>query len=380
MTLAFIKSAAAQGAEVVNYLQVIQLLEENGHVVGVEAQDCLTGTKIKIKARIVVNSAGPFVQDVNKSVSGLRLHHKLTGFSRGVHMVTRQLEPEFAMALTTRKKTEGFVTRGGRHFFIIPWRGQSLIGTTNVPLTESLDSIKVTRKDIDDFLLDINEALPSVQLTFADVRYAFTGIYPIIAREIKTDTYQGTGEFQIVDHAVKDGVEGMVTALGAKFTTARNVAEQCVDLVTKKLGGRQSSSRTANIRLWEGDIDDIENFTAHCLQKYSSILDDKSIIHLLQNYGCRIDELIEQGRGQNMLVRLSPDRETLAIEVQYAVQEEMALTLEDVIFRRTGIGTIGYPGDEYIRCCADIMAPLLGWDKAEINTQLNQVRDRYNYT
>ena len=378
MTLAFVKTAVENGAQVANYIQAGRLLIQGKRVIGVSVGDCLTGEEFSIRARMVINSAGPYCQAINETVTGLRLHHRLTGFSRGVHLVTRQLEPDYAMALTTKKKTEGFITRGGRHFFIIPWRGRSLIGTTNVPLTGKLDDIRVTKDDVDDFLLDINEALPSVKLTRDDVFYAFTGIYPIIAREIKPDTYQGTGEFQIVDHGRKDGIDGIITALGAKFTTAGNVARQAVDLVADKLGGNIAEVRRDETRLLEGRIEDITGFTADCLKKYSSLLPEESIRHLLRNYGSTIDEVIEQGKRKNMLIRLCPERETLEIEIDYGVRCEMAITLDDMLFRRTGIGTIGYPGDEAVARCADLMGDILGWDDAEKEQQVAAVRRRYD--
>jgi len=379
MTLAFLKTSVANGARIANYLQVERLLADGGKVVGVQVRDRLSSDEFQIHARLVVNSAGPYVQAINKSVPGLRLHHTLTGFSRGVHLVTRKLESRYAMALATRKKTEGFITRGGRHFFIIPWRDCSLIGTTNVPLTEKLDKIRVTARDIDDFLKDINETLPSVRLTTSDVRYAFTGVYPIIAREIKPDTYQGTGEFQIVDHEKKDGIKGIVTALGAKFTTARKVAEQSVDLVISKLGCRDPGCRTADTRLLEGNLTDIRSFTSECIERYSTLLTENSIRHLLCNYGRTIDQLVEQGREKQLLAKLTPDRETLEIEIDYAVRHEMARTLEDVVFRRTGLGTIGYPGDEAMIRCAELMGEVLHWDEAEIQHQLAAVKAHYEY-
>lgn len=378
MTLAFLKTAVKNGACIGNYLQVDQLLAQRRRVTGVQVTDGLTGDTVSIHARMVVNSAGPYTQAINESVPGLRLHHRLIGFSRGVHLVTRQLEPKYAMALTTKKKTEGFITRGGRHFFILPWRGCSLIGTTNVPLTEKLDDIRVTKKDIVDFLCDINEALPSIRLTMDDVYYAFTGIYPIIAKEIKPDTYQGTGEFQIVDHAEKDGIQGIVTALGAKFTTARNVARQAVDLVTDKLDARVADCRTVETQLLEGRIDDISGFTAGCIERYSSLLPEVTILHLLRNYGSTIDQLIERGKQQNMLTKICPERETLEIEVDYGVRHEMAITLDDIMFRRTGLGTIGYPGDKAVARCADIMGDILGWDDAQKEQQIAVVRRRYD--
>ena len=142
MTLAVLKSAARHGAEVANHLQVDGLLGEAGRVVGARVTDRIHGDSFAIRARLTVNAAGPYVQGINESVPQLRLKERLTGFSKGVHLVVRQLEPEYALALTTGKKIEGIVSRGGRHFFIIPWRGCSLIGTTNVPFLSLITHLR----------------------------------------------------------------------------------------------------------------------------------------------------------------------------------------------------------------------------------------------
>jgi len=379
MTLAFCKTAARNGADLANYVEVLDLLATGENVQGARVRDRLGDEEFEVRARLVINSAGPFVQAVNQSVPGLRLHHRLTGFSRGVHLVTRQLEPDYALALTTRKKTEGFITRGGRHFFIIPWRGRSLIGTTNVPIEGRLEDIRVTRKDIDDFLADINQSLPDVDLQFSDVHYAFTGIYPIIAREIKPDTYQGTGEFQIVDHAKKDGINGIITALGAKFTTARHVAARTVDLAGVRLGRKMVPCATASTPLIEGAIDDVQHFWDSCQARYGDLLEPEFIEHLIRNHGAEIDRLVSMGKSGNGLEPICADRNTLKVEIVYAVEEEMARTLEDVVFRRTGLGTIGHPGEEALQYCLAIMADILGWDQDERQRQLAAVEARYQF-
>ena len=379
MCLAFLKSAVGRGAIVANYLEVQDYLTRNGRVEGVKVMDRLDGQKFDIRARLVVNAAGPFVQTINKACPSLGLHHPLTSFSRGVHLVTRQIEPEYALALTTEKKTEGLITRGGRHFFIIPWRGHSLIGTTNVPVKGELTSIRVTARDVEEFLADINSSLPGIALRGEDVKYAFTGLYPIIARRIKPDTYQGTGEYQIVDHAKKDGIEGCITALGAKYTTARHVAASTVDLVFLKLGERDPGCSTASVPLDEGAIQDLYAFRRQCQKEYEALLEPELIDHLLINHGREINTLIRIGGKRDMLERVAANRRTLEVEIAYAVSREMACTLEDVVFRRTGMGTIGHPGRQALRRCAGIMAELLEWGPDEIERQIALVEQRYCY-
>lgn len=379
MTLAFLKSAVSNGAVIANYAEVLTLLVDGNKVFGVKVVDRLTGEEFDIQAKVIVNAAGPHVQLVNSSIPQLRLKQRINAFSKGVHLVTRQLEPKYALALTTEKKTESIVSRGGRHFFILPWRGRSLIGTTNVPFSGNLDDVRVTAKDVDDFLMDINDSLGEQVLSRDDIYYAFTGLYPLISEDVKSDTYQGTGDYQIIDHARTDGIEAVVTALGAKYTTGRFVAAKTVDLLFAKMERPAVPCTTAMTRLIDGDIEDIAEFRKNCRQRYSSLLDEETIDYLLTCYGTEIENLIALGREKDLLHKLCPDREALEVEVHYAVSCEMAMTLDDVVFRRTGLGTIGYPGEEAIKRCAHIMGELLGWGDGERQDQIALVNERYEY-
>lgn len=378
MTLAFIKTAAANGARAANHARVEKLLvDDTGkRVWGAEVQDLLSGTRHRIQADLVINAAGPYVQQINDSIPQLRLEHSLTGFSKGVHLVTRQLHPAYALALSSAKKTDGLVSRGGRHFFIIPWRGRSLIGTTNVPFKGSLDAVQVTEEDIADFLKDINGAFPALQLGRHDLRYAFTGLYPLVAREIKSDTYQGTGAYQVIDHA-RNGVDGMMTVLGAKFTTARRLAEKGVDMAMAKLGRVDPGCTTARIPLKEGAIASYQHFLADCEERYGSILPKACIHALVRNHGAETHALVDEGKRRGRLHQLTPERETLQIEIDWAIEHEMALTLDDLVFCRTGLITIGHPGETVLRACAERMGAQLGWDEVEIQRQIAQVQQRF---
>jgi len=380
MTLAFLKTAVENGADLANYVQAERYVEEQGRVTGVQARDELAGQEFIVTARLVINSSGPAAQALNSSVAGLRLKKKLTGFSRGVHLVTRQIHEQYALALTTRKKTEGFITRGGRHFFIIPWRGRSLIGTTNVPFEGDFDDMRVTSKDIDDFLVDINEALPDVHLTRRDVFYAFTGLYPLIVKDVRSDTYQGTGEYQLVDHLEADGIDGVMTALGAKFTTARNVAEKTVDMAVAKLQQECAPCRTVSTPLIEGRMRDVARFVAEKKEQYKNLLSPDMVTHLIRYHGTEIDRIMELATASPKQLEPLPAPGTLlGVEILYAVREEMALHMDDVLFRRTGGGTIGRPDAACLDRVAAIMAEELGWDAEQKQRETNRVLSRYRY-
>lgn len=380
MTLAFLKTAVDHGAVVANYVRVIDIIQKNGKISGVVCHDAVAGREFTIRAKLVINAAGPFLPGINRLIRGLRLRKETTGFSKGVHLVTRQIEGRFALALSSGKKTEGLVTRGGRHIFVIPWRGRSLIGTTNVPFPGDLDQVRVTGRDIRDFLQDINAILPGVSLRESDVCFAFAGLYPLISDEIKTDTYQGTGEYQVVDHAKKDGLEGIVSVLGAKYTTARVIAEQAVDVVVDKLGLPDAPCRTSHEPLSEGDIDNLQQFIAEKQERYRNVLAADTVSNLIAAHGSALDRVVTYLlQTDGYLEQLSADRETLVGEVAYAVEQEMACTMEDVVFARTGLGTIGHPGEAVLRRIFEIMSTLLAWPVERYRQELAAVEQRYHY-
>jgi glycerol-3-phosphate dehydrogenase len=379
MTLAVLKTAFRGGAAIANHCSVRQLLWQKDRVIGAQVMDQLTGETFDIRARITLNSTGPHVQIINGSAPGLRLKRRLTGFSKGVHLVTRQLEPEYALALTTGKKLEGLVSRGGRHFFIIPWRGCSLIGTTNVPFSGNIDDIQVTSRDIDDFLAEINESLPDAQLTTNDIRYSFCGLYPLVAKDVRTDTYQGTGDYQVLDHEKARGVKGIITVLGAKYTTTRHVAESGINLAAAKLGFRTHPCTSAITRLAEGEIEHLHHFKEECYRQYRQVLPESLISELIMNHGKEIHEIIAAGRKEDTLQKVTAERNVLNAEIDHAIHHEMAITLDDLLFRRTGLGTIGHPGIPAITHCASRMADVLGWSTAEKNRQIALAERRYIY-
>ncbi len=376
MTLAFLKSAVRGGAAVGNYLTVEGVLRRDGRVEGVTIVDTLTGDRFDIQARIVVNAAGPWLPGLNERLGVGRLRVPISGFSTGAHIVTRQVADTFALALPTRRRSSSILDRGGRHVFVIPWRGHSLIGTSDRPFTGELDDVGPTEADIVDLLSDVNEALPGLGLTRSDVLHAFAGLYPLTARDVRPDVYQGTGDYQVIDHGHVAGHDGVVSVLGAKYTTARRLAERATALLGSRLGRGSMPSRTGQTQLVGGEIDDLERFTNDAVARHAQRLERDSVEHLVHHYGTELDAVVAAGAAGDgrLLTPLSPDRESVGAEVRFAVEEEMAVTLSDVVFRRTGLGTLGDPGVECLSRCAEIMGACLGWSDARMRDEVQQTR------
>ena len=244
MTLAFLKAAARNGAVIANYLEVEGLVADRSRVRGVRVRDRQEGTAFEIRTRLVANAAGPWIPDLNHTFKMTGPGRTITGFSKGAHVVTRQLVPDYALVLRTRQKQQAVISRGGRHLFVIPWRQHSLIGTTNVPFAGHPDDALATADDINTCLEEIHEALPEANVTRDDVRHAYAGLYPLTAASIRPDVYQGSSEYQVIDHARSDNVDGFISVLGAKYTTARALAEHATGLIVRKLGLSARPCRT----------------------------------------------------------------------------------------------------------------------------------------
>ncbi len=352
MTLAVVRAAAAAGAVVANYVEATGLLRDGMRVTGVRARGMLAPAvpeDFAVRARIVANTTGPWAPLVARGLghpAGERY-----ALAKGCHIVTRPITRSGALAIATRHKREGLVTRGGRHLFVIPWRGRSLIGTTNVPFTGDPDQVAVTAKDVTDFIAEINAAYPAAGLAHEDVEHAFAGLYPLIDTEVRADVYQGASKVEIHDHE-KDGITGLVTVIGAKYTTARHLAELAINLVHRKLGAVPPPSRTAETPVPGGRIERSSDFLAAALaaDAEGARLGEEVVRELVHAYGdemgtvvVRVETNPDEGR------RVAATRPTIRAMVRHAVQAEMALRLSDVVFRRTGLGTIGHPGEDVPR-------------------------------
>jgi glycerol-3-phosphate dehydrogenase len=377
MTLAFLKTASANGAAIANYVEAEAFVRSSERVSGVVARDRLTGREVRIGARLTINAAGPWIDALDRKLGVGPLNRQITGFSRGAHIVTRQVLRDMAIVLPTTRRTQAVVTRGGRHVFVIPWRGCSLIGTSDRPFTGNPDDVQPTAEDVEDLLRDVNDGLPGAGLTRGDVRHAFAGLYPLTESRLSDDVYQGTGDYQIVDHAARDHVQGCMSVLGAKFTTARRLAERATDLAIRKLGRPAVPCATRSTPLVGGNIQDLPALTKAAEARLSRLGPDV-VANLVASYGAEIDEATDPDAcAPQGLERLTSHRETVESEVAFAVEREMAVCLDDVVFRRTGLGTIGHPGLACLRRCADIIGVRLGWGADHKVQQIRQTERQF---
>jgi len=364
LTLAFIKSAVAHGAKAANYAKVEGFLMDAGNrVAGVKVKDLLTGEVHDIAGTVTVNCGGPWADLLLDMAKPDGKDAPMLRRSEGIHIIT-------AKRLLSGQYIVGSMTPSGRHFFLIPWRNHTLIGTTDKPFNGNPDDYRVTRESIMELIDDVNRSFGDGKLSYEDVKHTYGGLRPLVEKETR-ETYASSRKYEIYDN--KDaGLDGLITVEGGKYTTSRRLAENCLKIVAVKLGRNLGKSVTNKKFLTGCEIKDL-NFFMNEARAQDNGLSPATLEYLARNYGTEYREIAKLAReDQSLSETLNNDGEIQA-QVVYAVRNEMARTLSDIVMRRTGIGTLGNPGEEVLRKVADVAARELRWDKEKTEKEIAAV-------
>jgi glycerol-3-phosphate dehydrogenase len=239
LTVAFAHAAAAAGAALANHLEAVGLLRDGARVVGIRARDHATGRELEVRARYVLNVAGPGALAL---LAQAGLAPPPVPFLRATNLV-------FARPAGVRVAVGA--ESGGRFLFLVPWRDHTMVGTAYEP-AEVLERPDSTRA----FLTEAQHAFPWADLRAAELSLVHRGLVPGSggAAGLRTRTL-------LIDHEAEGRVPGLVSLLGVKFTTARGVAQTAVDLVARRLGRPIAACRTASTplpraRVLEGPLED----------------------------------------------------------------------------------------------------------------------------
>lgn len=357
--LSFIRSAARQGAKVANYAEVIDLVREGKRLNGAFVRDVPSGKTYEIRATVTANVSGPWADHLLGLCKGVV--ERRVRRSKGIHIITRSLSSEYGVTVITGRKG---------HIFSLPWRGHSLIGITDTEFFGDPDDLKVTREDIEDFLTRINEFFPGARLTVQDVRTCYAGLRPIVDQDVEI-VYDASRRYEIYDHEKDEGIQGMVTVVGGKYTTSRHLAEQVVSVVMRKLNKPDPGCRTESLPLHGGDIADLPSYLEGATRSNPFGLSPGTCEHLIGMYGTAHKELFPILEGSaGARDPICDDQPDILAEIDYAVEREMCLTLPDLLLRRTGIGTLGDPGQGCVRRCAERMGQLKGWSQDRVQEEI----------
>lgn len=354
LTLAAALDAAALGATVVNHAEVRALVHERGRVSGAVVADTLpagAGREVSVRARAVVDAAGPW-GDAVRRLDDAAATAEVRG-TKGTHIVVPRERIGNHAALTLLHPADG------RVMFVLPAGTQSLVGTTDTPTDESPATVRASADDVRYLLDAANHFFPEASLREADVVSAWAGIRPLVASGYGAGPAAASRE-----HAVHRSASGLISISGGKLTTFRVMAADTVDAVERALGRSPTPAPTADRPLPGGDIASLESEIAAAAAAVGARgAGHATAEHLVESYGSAWRRVWALATASPELAEpLAPGLPYLVAELPYAIEHERALTLGDLLLRRTHVAFEARDhGREAARAALPLVAATLGW-------------------
>ena len=355
-------SASQHGAVILTYARVDKFIVEDNDVRGVEFTNVLCNTAHAARALVTVNASGPWVDEVLTGTS--RRADRLICGTKGSHLVVGEFSGAPADALYVEAQEDG------RPFFIIPWNGVYLIGTTDLPYSGNLDELEADEAEIHYLLNETNRVIPQAQLNRDAILYTYSGVRPLPCRSHR-DPKSITRRHFIHDHS--PALRGFISIVGGKLTTYRNLSEQTTDLLFKKLGRISPICATAVEPLPGAAVDDEAAFVGQL--KESSELPEAVIERLLRIYGTRAKDVLKIAASDAELRKpFSALTGAIGAEIIFSFRDEMAQTLTDCLSRRTMVGINEAAGLDAVEAAAGIAQKYLSWEDNRVAQEIAMYR------
>jgi len=300
--------AEAHGALILNHARAASYLRDGSRVIGASIEDRIGGSTFGLRARITVNATGPWL---DRTLAPLRPGARpVLRLTKGTHLVVPR---------ATEQAHVLFAKRDGRLFFVLPWNGYTMIGTTDTDYAGDPGDAEASREDVEYLRTEASRAFPHAP--FERIHFTWAGVRALV-REEGVSEGQVSRKHKLYDHRRRDGIEGVLSVIGGKITAYRAIAEEVTDLVARRLGSAARCETSA--RPLPG-----------------------------------AERPATSGAGA-----ICPHATATADDVVRAVRAEWAMTLGDVLLRRTAIGLAACQGLDRIDALAELVGAELGWDAA----------------
>lgn len=353
-------AAQAAGAVTRNHTAAVSFVREGSRVSGAVLVDAVTGVARTVHARVVINAAGPWIDDV---LAGSPMgSERLNGGTKGTHLVVRRFAGGPATDCVYYEARSD-----GRQVLVIPWDGRYLIGSTDKRFTGDLDRAQPDQDEVDYILAETNLAFPAARLSADDVEYAYTGVRPL--------PYVPTGDVgkitrKHIIHAHGPAFPGLLTVIGGKLTTFRTLGEHAADRAAKLLGVRErSSTRASTLPGARGDLAAAGARVASLLPG----LGEAAVARLVALYGTRSIEVAEFAIESGDTAQLGATG-ALRAEVVFGIRFEQAVHAQDVLARRTMLGLDADLGLGVLDDVVELMGDELGWSPSRREQERSEYR------
>jgi glycerol-3-phosphate dehydrogenase len=345
LVLELVAGAMQHGAVCVNYARLISWKEDRGRVCGATVQDGETGATAQVHARQYVSTAGQWETVTEQGRAWCRL-------SKGIHLVLPALPTDEAILLTAKSD--------GRVFFIIPWYGRTLLGTTDTDYRGDIERVAVEAADVDYLLAAANGYLKTAW-TKQDVIGSYAGV-----RVMKqSDAARPSAVSR--DWELKTAGNGLHHAIGGKLTSAREDATVIVDAVCTRIGVAAGCATKGRDFPWKPQQDFVVWSEAMAAQARQLGIDAECAKWLLRRHGARVEQVFHIVREAPQTgARIVPELPFIHADLLFCARDEMAVHLSDLLRRRLPLLILAKLGAAELMHMAGMIAPALGWDADRI--------------
>jgi len=360
--LCLVQTFVEAGGEALNYARVTGFAKSAaGKLTAAKARDQVAGNEFTIQARLFVNATGP-ASDFIRQLASPETRRRLRP-SKGVHILFPLDDFQSKDALLVPK------TEDGRVIFAVPWQGRLLVGTTDDEATPDTKMI-VLREEAEYLLRQLNPYLAR-PLRVEQIVSGISGLRPLVA----AGDGHGTKEL-IRDHEVEfDAGSGLISILGGKWTTHRLMAEDTINAVQRALGEGVTPSPTKQ-HVLAGAAGFTADYWKILAKDYA--LEEATAQHLAQKFGTRATEVLALARADRSLAApLVAGLPHIRAEAVYAIRNEMAQTIEDILARRLGLQLFDWrKAMEAAPVVADLLAQELGWARERRDQAIASYTDK----
>ncbi|UCE12432.1 MAG: glycerol-3-phosphate dehydrogenase/oxidase [Candidatus Heimdallarchaeota archaeon] len=367
LTLDVILSAEEHGAIVLNYCQATVFYEDSssGRMTAVSVLDKLKNEVFQINTRAIVLACGHWTDNITRAVDP-DVPQRIRP-TKGIHIITKNFLPEY-YAL-------GLPIRDGRFFFAVPFGDNLLIGTTDTDYAEDYDFVPVTKEDIRYLIDAINFLFPGT-LQEEDVISAYSGLRPLIM----SSSEESESESDVSrKHEIFEIKPNVYAIAGGKYTTYRSMAEEMVDKLENLLG-KKGKCQTDKVPLFGWALTkrkDWENWVTMAMENLTVRYQmPKDVVKHLMQYGTNYLKICkEMDLDPTLRERISKTRPYILAEITYQIKNEKAVTLNDVMFRRTQLQLSEKQGLDCMERVADQMATILGWSSVKKEDEITKYKE-----
>ncbi len=360
-------SASREGAGIITYAAVEDLMVEQGRVKGVHFRDVIGQRTYKVRATVTVNVAGPWVDRVLQT--GPKTE-RLIGGTKGSFLVVDSfvdgpIDSCFFEAVADQ-----------RQVVVLPWNGCYLLGTTDIRYDDDPDDAAAGQREVHYLLEETNRAFPRAKLTRDSIRFTYAGVRPL---PYMPQGAEGsiTRKHIVYDHGPR--VEGLISIVGGKFSTFRSLARETVDCVLGKLSSsasrRPGSGCRTDAMVLPGGSEDFPSFCAQFGKEAG--IPEKSRERLLRVYGTRSAEILTlvKDTGDELKQPLDPNTGAIGAEILFAFRHEFAETLVDVLLRRTMVGYESAFDPIGVENAVRVARKYLAWSDERVEEEQASYRD-----